>query len=246
MTLLAGRSLPRRTPHRPLTYAMLGVMALTGLVTEALLLGVASGPVCLASCSPVLVPVLAAEQKSPRDTGALLAQFLGGRLAGYLGFACLAWLLGLSLELQPRGRALVYGLADLGLAIFLGWYALIMRAQPAADCEQPCPAARARLFAQQYRSFAPVILGFVSGLTLCPPFVAAGVRAAESGGLAHALLFFLWFFFGTSIWFAPSVGLGMLRRFAAVGTVARLTLFLLAGYYGYVALVILERVLSDA
>ena len=52
-------------------------MALTGLMTEALLLGVSSGPVCLASCSPVLVPVLAAEQRSPRGTGALLAQFLG-------------------------------------------------------------------------------------------------------------------------------------------------------------------------
>ena len=77
-------------------------MPLTGLMTEALLLGVSSGPVCLASCSPILVPVLAAEQKSPRGTGALLAQFLGGRLAGYLGFACLAWLLGLSLRFQPR------------------------------------------------------------------------------------------------------------------------------------------------
>jgi hypothetical protein len=116
-----------------------------------------------------------------------------------------------------------------------------MRAQP-APCDQPCPAARARLFAHRYRSFAAFILGLVSGLTLCPPFVAAGVRAAESGGLAHSLLFFLWFFFGTSIWFAPSVGLGLLRRFAAVGVVARLTLFLLAGYYGYLALIVLGRV----
>jgi sulfite exporter TauE/SafE len=212
-------------------------MALTRLMTEALLLGVSSGPVCLASCSPVLLPVLAAEQKSPRGTSALLAQFLGGRLAGYLGFACLAWLLGLSIQLQPRHREFIYGLADLGLAIFLGGYAVAMRAHPAAPCDQPCPAARTRFLAQRYRSFAPVILGFVSGLTLCPPFVAAGVRAAESGGLAHALLFFLWFFFGTSIWFAPSAGLGMLRRFAAVGIVARLTLFLLAGYYGYLALI---------
>jgi sulfite exporter TauE/SafE len=210
-------------------------------MTEALLLGVSSGPVCLASCTPVLIPVLAAEQKSPRGTSALLAQFLTGRLAGYLAFACLAWLLGLSLQLQPRSRALVYGLADLGLSIFLAGYALAMRAHP-ASCDQPCPAARARLFANRYKSFAPVILGFVSGLTLCPPFVAAGVRAAESGGLAHALLFFLWFFFGTSIWFAPSVGLGLLRRFAAVGIVARLTLFLLAGYYGYLALIVLGRV----
>ena len=102
--------------------------------------------------------------------------------------------------------------------------------------------SRARLFAHRFRSFAPVILGFVSGLTLCPPFVAAGVRAAGSGGLAHSLLFFLCFFFGTSIWFAPSVGLGMLRRFAAVGVVARLTLFLLAGYYGYLAVIVLGRV----
>jgi hypothetical protein len=186
--------------------------------------------------------VLAAEQKSPRGTGALLVQFLGGRLAGYLLFACLAWLLGLSLQLQPRAHALIYGLADLGLAIFLAGYAWTMRAHPAASCGQPCPAARARLFTQRYRSFAPVILGFVSGLTLCPPFVAAGVRAAESGGLAHSLLFFLCFFFGTSVWFAPSVGLGLLRRFAAVGVVARLTLFLLAAYYGYLALIVLVRV----
>ena len=81
-------------------------MPLTALMTEALLLGVSSGPVCLAACSPVLVPVLAAEQRSARGTGALLAQFLGGRLAGYLGFACIAWLLGLSLNLDPRGRVL--------------------------------------------------------------------------------------------------------------------------------------------
>jgi hypothetical protein len=51
-------------------------MALTGLMTEALLLGVSSRPLCLASCTPVLIPVLAAEQKSPRGTGALLAQRL--------------------------------------------------------------------------------------------------------------------------------------------------------------------------
>lgn len=225
---------------------ILGVVAATGLVTEAFLLGISSGPVCLASCSPVLVPVLAAERKSPRGTSALLAQFLAGRLAGYLGFACIAWLVGLSLRFQPRGQALAFGLADLGLAILLAAYALAMRANAETPCEQTCPAARAHLFAERYRSFASVCLGFVSGLTLCPPFVAAGVRAAESAGLAQALLFFVCFFLGTSIWFAPSVGLGMLRRFAAVGAVARLTLFLLAGYYGYLAVIVLGRVFLHA
>jgi sulfite exporter TauE/SafE len=209
-----------------------------GLVTEAFLLGISSGPVCLASCSPVLLPMLAAERKAAGGTVAQLAEFLAGRLAGYMGFAALAWLLGLSLSLQPRARVLVVGVSDLGLAILLAAYAFSLRPTRAKLCEDGCPASRAHRFAEQYRSFAPVYLGFVSGLTLCPPFVAAGVRAAETASLAGSMLFFLCFFVGTSIWFAPSVSLGLIRRFAAVAVVARFTLFLLAAYYAYAALIV--------
>ena len=59
-------------------------MAATGLAAEAFLLGISSGPVCLASCSPVLLPVLAAERQPARGTGIVLGKFLAGRLAGYL------------------------------------------------------------------------------------------------------------------------------------------------------------------
>jgi hypothetical protein len=212
-----------------------------GLATEALLLGISSGPVCLASCSPVLLPVLAAERKSAWGTGALLAEFLAGRLGGYLGFACLAWLLGLSLNLEPRARIMVYGLCDAGLAVLLAAYAMGLQTAPEKSCEHGCPASRARRFNDRYRTFAPVSLGFVSGLTLCPPFVAAGVRAAETSSLPQALLFFACFFVGTSIWFLPSVSLAVVERFAAVAVVARFTLFLLAAWYAYAAVIILGR-----
>jgi hypothetical protein len=221
-------------------------MAVAGAVTEAVLLGITSGPVCLASCSPVLLPVLAAERRPALGTASLLAQFLAGRLAGYLGFACLAWMLGITLALEPRARALAFGFADLGIAVLLAVYAVALREKTEKTCEQGCPAARARLSAARYRSFAPLYLGLASGLALCPPFVAAGVRAAEVPGLAQALLFFCGFFVGTSIWFVPSLGVGLLHRFAAVGTVARLTLFLLAAYYGYLALIVLGRVFLHA
>ena len=220
-------------------------MAATGLAAEAFLLGISSGPVCLASCSPVLLPVLAAERQPARGTGIVLGKFLAGRLAGYLVFACLAWLLGLSLQFRPPARALLFGLSNLGIAVLLTAYAISLR-RGAAGYAPACPAARVRSVAHQFGSFAPVCLGFATGLSLCPPFVTAGIRVAENASLPKALLFFAWFFVGTSAWFAPSIGLAPLRRFAAIGTVARLSLFLLAGYYGYLALIMLVGAFTHA
>ncbi len=60
-------------------------------LAEALALGFGSGPVCVASCGPVLLPWLGAEPRDVGTTGRLLAIFLGGRLAGYLSFAVVAW-----------------------------------------------------------------------------------------------------------------------------------------------------------
>jgi len=81
----------------------------------------------------------------------------------------------------------------------------------------------------------------VTGLNLCPPFVAAGLRATQEPNLTGVLLFFTVFFLGTSVWFLPSVSLGLLRRFEAIAVVARFTLFLLAAYYGYLAVIVLAR-----
>jgi len=202
------------------------------LPAEALLLGISSGPACLASCGPVLLPALAAERKAPGGTGMLLVQFLAGRLAGYLGFAMIAWLAGFSLASRPEARILVLGVANIGLAVLLAAYAFALPRSAAATCGRICA---------RYRHLAPAAIGLITGVNLCPPFVAAGVRAAEHATLAGALAFFFLFFLGTSVWFAPSVSLGLLRRFEAVSVVARLTLFLLAGYYGYLAIVFIGR-----
>ena len=194
------------------------------LPAEALLLGISSGPACLASCGPVLLPALTAERRTPGATGLLLLQFLAGRLAGYLGFAVVAWLVGVSLVSRPW----ILGAANLGLAVLLVVYAFAL--------PRPCGGICAR-----YRQVAPAAIGLITGLNLCPPFVAAGVRAAETATLGGALGFFFLFFLGTSIWFTPSVSVGLLRRFEAVAIVARLTLFLLAAYYGYLAIVLIGR-----
>lgn len=75
------------------------------LVGEALLLGLASGPACVASCGPVVVPSLLAEGAGWRVNGRYLMSFLGARLLGYVLFAAVAWELGALVSPGP-GHAL--------------------------------------------------------------------------------------------------------------------------------------------
>ena len=76
-------------------------------------------------------------------------------------------------------------------------------------------------------------LGFLTGINLCPPFLVAGVRAAQLEHLSAALLFFVCFFVGTAVWFLPFLSMGFVQRTPAVVTVARMVAVLLACWYGF-------------
>jgi hypothetical protein len=200
-----------------------------GTVAEPLLLGFSSGLVCLAACGPVLLPWLAAEGAAGRAVAGPLARFLAGRLAGYLVFACLVWALGLALPLPPVPGALLHGATLLALAGLLVAHALPARPRRAAACAVPGrgrgPLARA------LRGAGAPALGFATGLNLCPPFLAAGVRAAETRSLAGALAFFALFFLGTLAWFLPFLGARYARSVPGLRPVAVVTTVLVAAFY---------------
>ena len=61
---------------------------------EALLLGLATGPVCLASCGPVVLPWMLVQPRGVRVQARQLSIFLAARLSGYLLFAATVWLAG--------------------------------------------------------------------------------------------------------------------------------------------------------
>jgi len=210
-----------------------------GPLAEPTLLGFSSGLMCLASCGPVLLPALAAAGTGWRGTGALLGTFLAGRLVGYLGFATLAWALGLALPLPARANGLVFAVVHLGLAVALVLWAVLPRRPRAAPCPQGVAVSRRVALARRFQALGPAVMGLLTGLNLCPPFIAAGVRAAEGRSLPGALAFFVLFFVGTAVWFLPFLGLAGLRRFTAIGTVARFTAVVVAAYYGYLGAVTL-------
>jgi sulfite exporter TauE/SafE len=200
---------------------------------EALLLGLSVGLVCLASCGAVLVPWLIVQRRTVAGTAWLLAQVLVGRLAGYLVFAIAAW--GFGMLLTPsdlRSRALLFGAAHLALAAMLVWYVV---AKPSRVSSAGTLPIQHRLPVVRHRVArgGPAALGFVTGLNVCPPFVAAAVRAAETRSLSGSLVFFALFFIGTSVWFLPFLVTGAAHRLPHARTVARVALGIVAAYYAY-------------
>jgi sulfite exporter TauE/SafE len=206
---------------------------------EALVLGLASGPACVASCGPVLVPSLLAERSGLRLHGRYLSVFLATRLLGYLLFAAVAWELGALVSLPAPARSWAFGVIHILLAGVLLRYAYSV----GRACGRPCAGSELVTIgaAGKHRIPGAAGLGFLTGVSLCPPFVAAGVRAAQAANVAAAVLFFAVFFLGTSAWFVPFAGLGWVRRNEAVTTVARMAMVLIALYYLYEGFMTLIR-----
>ena len=209
-------------------------MAAAFALSEALVLGLASGPACVASCGPVLVPSLLAERTSLRLNIRYLSTFLATRLLGYLLFAAVAWELGALVSLPPLERSWIFAAIHILLAGALLMYAYSV----GRACTHSCASSELVAIGPGATRRVPgaAVLGFLTGVSLCPPFVAAGVRAAEATNVAAALLFFAAFFLGTSAWFVPFAAMGCLKRNEAVTTVARMAMALIAFYYLYAGL----------
>jgi hypothetical protein len=201
---------------------------------QGLLLGLANGTVCVAYCAPALVPFLLGEGRSIRTNFYVLSKFLLGRLSGYLLFSILAWLTHRLLLENPSRRELILGAVYIVLSGLLVTYGL---SRPAKECA----ADRARsllphLFARN-AAVLPLALGFLTGLNLCPPFLLAFTGAAAGMSLAHSMLFFAFFFIGTSVYFMPAPLVGSFRRFGGLRTVGRMAGVVVAVYYFYLGIV---------
>ena len=197
---------------------------------DALALGFSSGLTCVSSCGAVLLPWLAASGQGPGRSAALLCLFLSGRLLGYLLFAVAAWGMGQALPMHGPADGELVGWIDLLMAVLLGFWAWY---SPARGRGGECSAGRPAALGVRMGWPGAALLGFLTGINLCPPFVAATFRAAQSGDLTFSLLFFALFFAGTAVWFLPFAAAGLLRRWKEVAVVGRMTLGLVAVYYLY-------------
>ena len=195
---------------------------------QAFLLGLSSGAVCIAYCAPILIPYLFGEGKGVRQNISVVAQFLSGRLLGYLLFGVIAWAVGQTILLNSAWRDLIIGSADIVLAVFLLLYGFF-------KIGSSCAAEQASGHLQKINTWWPAMLpasiGLFTGLNFCPPFLLAFTNAAGEANLFRTLLFFFLFFLGTSIFFIPFPLVGTLRRITTLTIIGKLAAGIMGMYY---------------
>ena len=178
--------------------------------------GVSVGPACLIHCGLFHAAFLARHAPADRRRSAFLGvALLIGRLAAYLLFGAAIGLIASTgvVVLSPWALTLILGLLMLAYAV------LPRRERPACACK----GRDTRLVG------GALLLGFVTGLSPCPPFLASGLIALQSRGVGMAVLTLLVFFAGSSLyliplWFGLAAisanmrrRLGLVSRFIAAG-----------------------------
>ncbi len=203
---------------------------------KGFLLGLANGTVCLSYCAPVLVPYLLGQGQTVRRNYLDLARFLVGRLLGYLFFAILAWALGLLVDQNSIYRELLFGVSYCLLAGLLVYFCF--RKSPNL-CAAEYTKGILPGFVKRSSVLLPVVLGILTGLNLCPPFLLAFTTALSGGNLLASILFFSTFFLGTSIFFIPIPFMGLIKQKSVVQTIGKMAAGLIGVYYFGMGILIL-------
>lgn len=213
------------------------------LSMDAFLLGLSNGVVCISYCAPVLVPYLLGQRSGVFANLGIVARFLLGRLAGYLAFSVLAFTFHTALPASVAARSLLMGSTYIILSVLLVFYGLRYKTGSPA-----CAARGSGLFLLKARrlwpALAPTILGLLTGLTICPPFLLAFTAAVEKTTLTGSVAFFVLFFCGTSVFFLPFPLVGSLKRLSVLSTVGKLAAGIVGLYYFYAGLMLLLGVIK--
>lgn len=193
---------------------------------EGFILGLSTGLSCIIFCSPVVLPVFVSRGEGWKKNSKQTLLFLGGRLVGYVLFGLLIGAAGayaagyVSPQLKDNLAVIMY--------ILIGG---LMIGESVILKEKKCTS-----FCRFFAGGSLFIYGAATGLSLCPPFLAAGARVFDMAGrqqygaLAGAWYFFS-FFLGTSLFFLPLLGVPAVNRVLPVLKKIMRPVLLMMGIY---------------
>ncbi len=174
------------------------------LLAEGLLLGLAVGVSCLATCAPVYAPLLALRQSDWRLGLWIILALSAGRFRLLLArlrhrqhgaaFGLAAGQAGRLLADQALARHVLLILSYAGLSLYLLFTAFVQLRRE----QNACAFRRLERF-----SGNPFLVGILTGSSICPAFLLALARGFEASGAFGGLSLFLGFFFGTPLYLLP-------------------------------------------
>lgn len=166
---------------------------------SGLLAGLSVGIYCIGACLPIFVPILLSQKRTTKSSFVLVLEFSCGRLLGYLTFGFLAGFLGEKIKLQIFHN--LAGLATLLIGVFMIGYSFGLLRWGAKVCASFFGPAK-----------IPFLLGFLTGVNLCPPFLASLSYVFNLKDVLKSVFYFLFFFLGTSLYIIPLAFLGVFSR----------------------------------
>jgi len=171
------------------------------------LAGLSTGVYCLGLCLPIFLPVLLSQKRNLKSSFSLILEFSAGRLSGYLVFGLIIGWLGQII--QSNFIHLLASLINVWNGILLILYSL------GTIDKKFC----------QFLPFSKIkwafLLGFLTGVNICPPFLASLTYVFNLRSALNSLLYFLMFFVGTSLYLIPSALLGVFTKINWLTKIAR-------------------------
>ncbi len=202
---------------------------MTEIIIKAFMLGLSSGVTCLFTCAPALIPFLLGEGRGISRNFLILINFLAGRLAGYILTGVLAWYVTRAVFQNAVVRDLSTGLSFIALSSLLIFYFV-----KGSHFSNNRSCANQKLMTLTPSDIGMCLsLGFFTALTPCPPFFLAIFEVSNGPGLLAAVLFFISFFVGTSIYFTFIPFAGNLCGNRHAKAVGRTAAGLVGLYYMY-------------
>jgi sulfite exporter TauE/SafE len=189
------------------------------LFAEGFTLGLSTGLACLSTCGPVYTTYLMQSNRSMlRYVTAVLEMSLG-RFIVYILIGAIAGFVGTNIQEIERKYFTI-------VAYLLFSTYLLITALRTKKCDSGCKLSKWNRFTEW-----PIILGFISGVNICPSFLLAFSRSFVISGPLSGMMFFAAFFLGTSLFLVPVSFVGMFGKKELFRNVARLAALIVAVWF---------------
>lgn len=183
------------------------------LILQPLLTGLSVGTFCLTYCFPLMGSLLATEERTFTKNIGIVLQFLAGRLAGYLLLGFIVGYLGKKLDYT--WLRWTTDISFIVLSALLTIHLLSHVRENRLSC----------LPVKFLKNKNPLIMGFLMGMNLCPPFLLSAAYIFQQQNAFYGIIYFTLFFLSSSIYFLPLVFIGLAARAKEFRTMAYLSGF---------------------
>jgi sulfite exporter TauE/SafE len=177
---------------------------------QGILLGLSTGVSCIGYCSPLFIPYLLCEKIGFKTNVIKVVEFLSGRLVAYIIWGIAVGTFSNFFSSYGKKISIVAILFSSFLLLAYG----IMKNFPNLTF---CKRLKNINLVNQF----PFFLGISVGINICPPFIMAISYLLNVGKVKESVIFFIFFFLGTSVYMIPFIFINFLSKIYELQNIAR-------------------------